>query len=73
MSDEWEKELPNGTTVTFSMSESLFGGHIYCLKADHSLSYISHSRVLTHDEAEALFAGHLAELASRKRRKGTAD
>ena len=72
MSEKWEKVLANGTVITFTIYESPFSGYIYCLQTGESLAVKFHSRALTHSEAEALFAKHLVELASRVRRKKTA-
>ncbi len=65
MSETWEKELPNGTVITFTTYESPFSGYIYCLQTGESFAVKFHSSALTRSEAEALFAQHLVELASR--------
>ena len=72
MSETWEKELPNGTVITFMMYESPFTGYIYHLQTDECFSYKFHSRSLSRGEAEALFEELLAKLASHELRKKAA-
>jgi len=72
MIETWEKELPNGRVITFTIQENPFSGYIYSLQIGEALSVKSHSTALTHSEVEALFAEHLAKLASRVLRKKAA-
>ncbi len=73
MDDAWAKEHLNGTVMIFMRYKSHFAGYIYSLQTDQSLLVKSDSRLLPHNEAEALFAEHLAdELSSRVPREKTA-